>query len=202
MRYQQLLESIQQTKENYHNSIICLKALREKLKRTEEKLSQAQTEISRLSIRAAAHFSELTPRPSMDNIMMLLAENRADIQDKSTIERTQIIYEKLKIVISNKSRQAKRESNAVLSPKKLSPLKKPTLFSGNQNSSFVLPQTSQKASPLLNQKSFRIDSNDDVSYDESSTPKMEQIGSLFFIGNELKPQNGGFNEVIPSKKQL
>jgi hypothetical protein len=98
-----LFETIKKAKENYRNSIIALKMLRDKLKKTEEKLSQSQNEISKLSIRAAISFTELTPRPIFEPIFSLLSETRSDLKEKSTNDKTQIIYEKLKMILTMRS---------------------------------------------------------------------------------------------------
>lgn len=60
--------------ENYKNIIISLKFTKDKLKAEQEKNSQLYDQNTKLSIRAASAFTELTPRPNFNDLYNILQE--------------------------------------------------------------------------------------------------------------------------------
>ena len=157
------------------------------MKKTEEKLSQSQNEISKLSIRAATPFTELTPRPSFEPIFSLFSETNSNLHEKSTIDKTQIIYEKFKMILTSRSKQSKRDSISLSPPKKGIP-KKQTMFSNN-NCSLSIPHNILKKSQ--SKKSIKMDSSQEI-----QTPNVfsNNNGSLSIPLNIIKKS--------PSKKSI
>jgi len=165
------------------------------LKRTEEKLSQSQNEISKLSIRAATPFTELTPRPSFEQIFSLFSETNSNLHEKSTIDKTQIIYEKFKMILTNKSKLSKKDSISLSPSKKCIP-KKQTMFSNNNDSLLSIPLNSMKKSP--SKKSIKIDSSQEFQSPNGSSTKLDNWNN--FIQDDNK--NTTFNNIdmLQSKK--
>ena len=135
------------------------------MKKTEEKLSQSQNEISKLSIRAAANFSELTPRPNLDSIFSLFSEHKNEFNGLSTIDKTMLINEKLKLVLSNKGKFNKKESMTLSPTKKMFSKQRQTIFSNNN--SFVSFPDKKNSNVSQSKNSIKVEES------KESSPKME-----------------------------
>ena len=168
-----------------------MKTLREKLKKTEEKLSQSQNEISKLSIRAAANFSELTPRPNLDQIFTLFSEHKTEFKELSTIEKTLLINEKLKLVLSSKAKFGKKES-ATLSPsKKTFSKQRQTIFSNNN--SFLSFPDKKNSNMSQSKKSIKVEGSE-----EESSPKIELWNNIEPDSQIKKNTTFEFLDLLPS----
>ena len=67
-------ENFDKFMDNYKNALFSLKFAKEKIKAEQEKNNFLLSENSRLAVRAAAPFQELTPRPSFTELYNLLPE--------------------------------------------------------------------------------------------------------------------------------
>lgn len=105
-----------QMQSNYRIALQLLAKLNKKIAVLEEKLTKAESENHKLSLRAATNFPEFTPRPDYEPLLELLKETPLNFNEKSTIEKTRILAEKLKIAINNcknaKKSQALSRSNS------------------------------------------------------------------------------------------
>lgn len=119
-KYTNFLQSMDQTKSNYQSALALLKTVKNKLQIAEEKLSKAESENYRLSLRAATNFSELTPRPNYDPLVELLTEFPKNFNEKSTVEKTSILTEEFKKTLEEAHNFQKRRSYARSNSRKIS----------------------------------------------------------------------------------
>lgn len=117
-------------------------------------------------MRAATNFPELTPRPNYNPIFNLFSENSLKFTERTTIEKTHIIYEKLKQIL-DKSVLLKKDSLNSLSPKKFSMKKTPTPTSSHR--SLVVSPKANNQNTINNykennnsKKSLLIETEDDL----------------------------------------
>lgn len=99
-----------QTKCNYQSALNLLKTVKTKLQNTEEKLSKAESENYRLSLRAATNFTELTPRPNYEPLVELLTEFPKNFNEKSTVEKTSILTEEFRKALHEAHNFQKRQA--------------------------------------------------------------------------------------------
>ena len=164
-----------------------MKTLRDKLKKTEEKLSESDNENFRLSIRAAAQFSELTPRPDFEPLRTLFTGNTNELNGKTSNEKTQHIYNKFKLLIMSKTKSLKKDS-VMLSPKK-NFIKRLTIFS-NSNNSIPSPHGSQ-LNKTPSKKTIR---NASIEENEDSGDSGDESKFNWPSNNQMDETTGGNNQ--------